>query len=255
MANGDQVREITLEQMMTLRASTEAAGTWLRSEFSDRLETIRPLLLPRRFLGEHIKSAVQETVRDQDKTFEQLQNAFREISGEPIRVSSRLDSPIESIPGDLQIHDWEYTHEAGNDRRKLTLKSPVSWVLTYAGAASWGQIREMLLGTAPRNETQIKQFAVGGVILKMALDRSAGIIRLLQALRLSVEILTRPESGKVPIVRLTAPIPAFRPTDALLLQATKLAGVSVFEELVDVDALATLEDPFRTKLLSLAGSA
>src|SRR5262245_40856710 len=103
MANGDQVREITLDQMMTLRASTEAAAGWLRSEFSDRLETIRPLLLPRRLLGEHIKSAVQENVKDQDKTFEQLQGAFRDVSGEPIRVSSRLDSPIEPITGELHI--------------------------------------------------------------------------------------------------------------------------------------------------------
>jgi len=257
MGDEGQVREITLDQMMTLRASTEAVGSWLRTELEDRLETIRPLLAPRRFLGEHIKSAFAEEVRDADKTFQALQSAYREISGEPLRVSSRLDSPIDPIPGDLQVHSWEFAHQpsGASGAHSIMIKSPVTWVLTYASPVSWGQIRQMLTGTAPRNEAQIKQFAVSAVVLKMALDRNPGITRLLKALRLQVEFVTVGETGKLPVVRLGAPVPAFRPVDSVILNATRLSGVTIFEELIDPEAVAKIDDPFRARLLELGKGA
>jgi hypothetical protein len=257
MADDGHGREITLDQMMALRAATEAVSGWLRTELADRLESLRPLLVPRRYLGDHVRSAVHEDVKDADKVFELLQTSFREVSGEPLRVSSRLDSPLEPIPGDLQLHPWEYAHEAtsGSESRKLTVKSPVSWVLTHAAPVGFGQVRQMLRGEAARNDAQLRQFALNAVLMKIILDRSPGIGRLLQALRLTVSVAASPDTGKIPLCRLTSCVPAFRPADGVILSAVKLSGVPIFEELVDVETLDRIEDPIRAKVRQLAGSA
>jgi hypothetical protein len=257
MADDTQGREITLEQMMALRAPTEAISSWLRSELEDRLETLRPLLAPRRFLGHHLRSAQSLEVKGADKLFDELQATYKEAAGEPLKLSTRLGSPLDPISTDLTLHSWEYTHEASEESgsRRITVKSPVSWVLTYAAPLSLAQVRQMATGAAPRDEAQLRQFAISACVMKLALARSAGLTRLLQALRIRVSIATSPETGKLPLAQLLSCVPAFRPSDNIVLSATRLSGVPTFEELVDVQGTSAIEDPLRAKVSSLAGSA
>jgi hypothetical protein len=257
MADDTQGREITLEQMMALRAPTEAISSWLRSELEDRLETLRPLLAPRRFLGQHLRSAQSLEVKGADKLFDDLQATYKEAGGEPLKLSTRLGSPLDPIPTDLALHSWEYTHEAseGSDSRRVTVKSPVSWVLTYAGPLSLAQVRQMATGAAPRDDAQLRQFVINACVMKLALARSAGLTRLLQALRIRVNVTTSPETGKLPLVQLLSSVPAFRPSDNVVLSATRLSGVPTFEEVVDVQGVSAIEDPLRAKVAALAGGA
>jgi len=247
-------REITIEQLMTLRAATEAASTWLRTEIEDRLDTLRPLLAPRRFLGEHVRSSVREDAADADRTFGELQASFRAIAGEPLRLSGRLESPLDPISGKLELHAWEYLHEASNgqETRRVTVKSPVSWVLLHATNITLSQARQMLAGGAGRSDADLRQIAVSALLMKILFDRMPGLTRLFGALRVRVDLVTAPETGRLPLVRLTSSIPSFRPADAAILSATRLSGVPIFEELVDVEATADLEDPIRAKLTQLA---
>lgn len=257
MADDTQGREITLEQMMALRAPTEAISSWLRSELEDRLETLRPLLAPRRFLGHHLRSAQSLEVKGADKLFDELQATYKQAAGEPLKLSTRLGSPLDPIPTDLTLHTWEYTHDAseGSDSRRITVKSPVSWVLTYASPLGLAQARQMATGAAPRDEAQLRQFAINACVMKLALARSTGLTRLLQALRIRVSVTTSPETGKLPLTQLLSCVPAFRPSDNVVLSATRLSGVPTFEELVDVQGTSAIEDPLRAKVTALAGGA
>ncbi len=255
MADESQGREITLEQMMALRAPTETISSWLRSELEDRLETLRPLVAPRRFLGHHLRSAQGVEVKGADKLFDELQAVYKEAAGEPLKLSTRLGSPLDPIPTDLALHSWEYTREAseGSDTRRITVKSPVSWVLTYASPLSLAQVRLMAVGAAPRDEAQLRQFAINACVMKLALARSPGLTRLLEALRIRVNVTVSPETGKLPLVQLVSCVPAFRPSDSVVLSATRLSGVPTFEELVDLEGMGAIEDPLRTKVSALAG--
>jgi hypothetical protein len=249
--------EISLERMMTLRAATEAVSAWVRKEVNDRLACLRPLVLARRLLGDHVKSPVHEDVKDADKAFAELQAAYREVSGNPFRLPGRLDSPIDPISTDVVLHPWEYTHQpqGESEGRSLTVRAPLSWVLMHEAPVVLSQARQMLAGGASRSEGDLKRFAIHALVMKMILDRNPSLVRLLEALRLAVEIVESPETGKLPLVKLTAPIPTFRPSDRVVLSATRLSGIPIFEELLDVDGAKNLEDPFRARVLELIGPA
>lgn len=253
MPEGSDGREITLEQLMTFRAATERISSWLRQQTEDRLETLRPLLMPRRFLGHHVRSAVPEDVKDADQIFAELQAGFREVSGEPFRLPGRLDSPVDAIPQQLVLHPWEYSHDARGDgeTRPLTVKSPVSWVLLHSSALSLSQARQMLAGKTGRSDAELKQFAVCAVFMKILFDRNPGLVRLFEALRFRINTVPSPETGKLVFVRLTSEVPAFRPADSVIVNATRLSGVPIFEELVDVDAALALPDPLRNRVAAL----
>ncbi len=249
--------EITLDRMIALRAATEAVSSWARKDAEDRLACLRPLLLPRRLLGDHVKSPVHEEIKDADKVFAELQAAYRETSGAPFRLPSRLDSPVDPISTDLVLHRFEYLHEvsADGESRTLTVRSPLSWVLMHEAPISLSQARQMLAGGAGRSDADLRQFAVNALVMRQLVERNPALLRLLEALRLRVAIVESPETGKLPLVRVSSPIPTFRPADRVILSATKLSGIPIFEELLDVDGARNLGDPYRERVLELIGSA
>lgn len=249
-------REISLDEMLALRATTEAVASWARRELEDRLEALRPVMLPRRFLGENIKSTVREDVQDADKIFEQVQTTFREASGDPLKIASRLDSPIDSIPPQIVLHEWEYAHEAtsGAEKRRLTVKSPLSFIVAHASNLTFAQVRQILSGEAQRNDAGLRQFAIHSVLMKVIFDRAPALGRLLSALRYQVETVHSADTGKLPLVRITYCVPTFRPADKVILSAVRLSGVPIFEELVDVEAASEIADPVKEKLASIASA-
>lgn len=249
-------REITLEQMLALRTATEAVSAWLRSELEERLEGLRPLLHPKRFLGDHVKSSSREEAKDADRVFESLQAAYKDAAGSPLKLPGRIDTPLEGIQTRFDLHPWEYAHETagGAGARRIAVKSPVSWVLTHSSGTALAQIRQAVTGATARNDAEIRQFAINAILMKIIFERTQGLAKIFEAMRYHVEIATSPETGRLPMVRLTSCVPAFRPADGVMLSAVRLSGVPIFEELVDVDALQSMPDPIRDKALALAGA-
>lgn len=248
-------RQIALEELVALRTKTQAVSKWLRSELEDRLETLRPLLSPKRLLGDQIRGTQQMTAQDAEKTFDKLKAAYAGIAGEPLRLPGQLESPLEPIPNQLALHPWEYTHELadGGAPQKLALRSPNCWVLMHAAPIGLSEARAMFSGAATRSDQNLKKFATHTLVMGAIFDRSPGLSRLLGALRFHVDRATAPETGKLSFVRLRAEVPSFRPADGVIRNATQLSGVSIFEELVDVDAIGGLADPLRAKIAELVG--
>lgn len=255
-ANGHG-REIAMDELMTLRASTQAISAWLQLELTGRVGTIQPLLAPRRLLGEHIKSAFRERVRAADKNFEELQQSYREISGNPFRLPSRLDSPIDPISTDLVLYPWEYAHTIGEGdaAKTVSIKSPFRWILIYETPITFEQVRKMLAGSVARSEPDLKQFALSALVADMMLHRNTGLCELLKALRYDVGRTTSRETGKLPLAVISCPVRSFRPADEAITNVTSLSGVPAFEELIEQDSIEQLEDPLRNKLLELSGGA
>jgi len=253
MADHASGREISLDDLVHLRAKTQKVTKWLRSELDDRLETLRPLLSPKRLLGDQIRGTQPMQAKDAEKIFEKLKAAYAGIAGEPLRLPGQLESPMEPIPNQLALYPWEYTHELspGGDTHALTIRSPVSWVLMHAAPIGLSEARQMFSGAANRSDVNLKKFATHALVMNAIFDRNPGLSRLLGALRVCVDRATSPTTGKVPFVRLTAAVPSFRPADGVIQNATSLSGVAIFEELVDLDAVSGLEDPVRTKISGL----
>jgi len=253
MSEHDAGRQITLEDLVKLRAKTQKVSKWLRSELEDRLDALRPLLLPKRLLGEYIRGSASMQAKDGEKIYDGLKASYAGIAGEPLRLPGQLESPIEPIPNQLVLHPWEYTHKmnVNGGAQTLTVRSPVSWVLMHAPPIGLSEARQMISGAANRSDANVKKFATHALVIKTIFDRAPGLARILDAMRVKVDYPTSPVTGKLTYVRLTAGVPSFRPTDEIIHNATSLSGVSVFEELVDVEAVSTLEDPVRKKLSDL----
>lgn len=256
MSEGEHGREITIEQMLDLRAFTEKVAGWLRAELQSRLDVLKPVLHPRRFLGEHLKGPAREDAPDADRALADMQAAYKAVAGEPLRLPGKLESPLDAIPMQVEAHPWEYAHviDEGGTSHSVTVRSPVSWVLLHSSSVGLSHARTMVAGASGRSDAELRQFAVHALAMRLVFDRLPALSALFGALRYRVDVVTSPETGKLPLVRVTSAVTAFRPADKVILSATRLSGTHDFEELVDPASVPSIADPFREHLEGLAGS-
>jgi hypothetical protein len=78
------------------------------------------------------------------------------------------------------------------------------------------------------------------------------VTKLLGALRYSVASEPSAEFGKLPLIYLTCPIKTILPPDDLIIQSTELSGRPVFEEVINLDDINRLTNPYKEHLLELA---
>ena len=247
---GSKAGTLTFEQLAKLREQTEAITDLLRDRLQSHLETLRPLFAPRRLLGKYVDR--KEDVSGSEKAVAQLREKFKETCGAPFSLIPELDDDIftriDNIP---ELYAWEYTYEARSEGepRALTISSPVRWALTYGSGNTLSQLRQALAGRHERRTDVIRQFVVNALVMNLFFAKYPGMARLLSDLRFKVHVDKCPGLGALPFVTLNACLPSFRPEDNLILMATRFSGVSNFVELIDVDAVHTLQDPLKAQIL------
>jgi hypothetical protein len=62
-----------------------------------------------------------------------------------------------------------------------------------------------------------------------------------------------PGFRELPVTFISSSISTGLPPDELVIESTELAGKDVFEELVNVEDIANIHDPFKERLLELVG--
>jgi hypothetical protein len=85
----------------------------------------------------------------------------------------------------------------------------------------------------------------------LVLSRSTGLISILAELRYDVR--TQPHKGLngLPVAVIESQIPTFLPPDPLIASATELSGIDAFIELIDVEAVRQMPDPFKQRISRL----
>ncbi len=258
MAENSAGKDLSFDQIARLRAATDAISSWLRKDLESHLETVRPLLKPRRHLESNIKGSgsAGDSARA-DRLFHTLQDAVEAAGGEPLRLRGALRSPIDAVPNKLELWPWEYRREIGDGAaaKQIAVFSPLSWVLSYSSPLDLAQARRMVGGEGSRSESELRHFAIRAVLMTIVFDATPGLARLFESLRYRVEKVQCPETGQLPYLRLTSTVPTFRPSDSVILNVTQFSGVSRFEELVDIEAVEGLQDPLRQKIEALTNEA
>jgi len=245
----DTAKALTFEQLVALRAKTEAISQFLSKRLKAHLETLRLLLAPGRLLGKYVE--VKNDVVGADRAFAQLQELYRGVCGKPFALSAELDEgPLKLLENRLELYPWEYIHQAKSERetKAVTITSPVRWVLTYSADYTLSHVLQAVTGKAQRQAEALRQFVVNALVMHLVLAKYPGIVQLLTDLRYQVGVDKSPGLGELPLVTLGACFPSFRPADQLILMATQFSGVSAFIELIDVDMLDTLDDPLKQHL-------
>jgi hypothetical protein len=239
---------ITLDRLLKLRRATRALADFLEGELRGYLDTLAPLLRPKRLLGNLIQGESTETYYDSERAFQELQQLWAKVSERPFRLRPHLTSPIPAIRVKLELSRWEELWTAPSGGKKLWVSSPLSWVLSYPGACRLDSMNKMLAGDEERNETEMHQFVLNACILHLLLERTPGIPKLLAGLRYAVEVRRVAALGELPLVLVRSEIPSVRPSPQVMIDAAELAGLGTFEEVLDAGAARSLRDPLRARL-------
>jgi hypothetical protein len=242
-------KALTFEQLLELREKTETISQFLHKQLGTYLETLRPLLAPRRLLGRYV--GAKEEVVGADKAFIQLQEQYKGVCGKPFALPPELErESLTFLEGRLELYPWEYTYEAKGERetKAITITSPVHWILTYSSDYTFSQLRQAVAGKEERRSDHIRQFVVNALAMQLVFAKYPGISQLLTDLRYQVQTERAPGLGALPLVTIGSCLPSFRPSDDLIMAATRFSGVPAFIELIDIDAVSALQDPFKQQI-------
>lgn len=248
-ASGHQ--SLSFEQLAELREKTEAISQFLQQQLKTQLETLRPLLSPRRLLGKYVRTGVKEEVVGEEKALAQLREKYNDVCGTPFGLPPDLDdSALDLLENRLDLYPWEYSYEAktGKETKAVTITSPLRWVLSYSSNYSLAQLRQVLSGRAERHPDSIRHFVIHALAMQLLLAKFPGIVQLFHDLRYEVRTETFPGLGNLPLVSISSCVPSFRPSDELIVTATRYSGVPAFIELIDLAAVQSLPDPLKTRI-------
>ena len=241
----DGGRALTIDDLVRLRATTEAVAKLLRDRLALQLEALRPVLSPRRLLGRHVRGGARDEVPGADRAFARLRERYAAACGRPFGLAKELEDELLSLEPLIDIHPFEYAHTLEGDGRIVAITSPVRWVIGYRAPYTLAQLEIAVAQRATLRPGDARQFLLGALALQDLLETFSELRELLRELRYEVAIEKRDSLGELPLVTLRSALPTFRPPDALIARAIQFSGVPAFIELVDGDAVGRLPDPLR----------
>jgi hypothetical protein len=243
----------TVQSLLVLRKLTRAITDAVRVQMTEYLKALTPLLRPKAVLGDYIQGGPKEPSRRADKAFADLQALYDSIAAtRPYNLPRELTAPL-AIPNmGLEITPLDYVHVAlsGSDTRRIKVRCPLTWVLTYADYPPT-RLQELLDAKA-RSVEELQRFVLHYLVMHLAATSDPGLMKVFEALHFPLTSAKVPQFGELPITRIGINIATTRPSDELVIESAELTGMDVFEEVVKVEDIARLEDPLKTRLLEIA---
>jgi len=244
----------TTQRMLSLRKLTRAAAEQMRNQLKDILSAVGPLLQPKVALGDYVRG-VKEPVRGADALFKEIEAMYNQVgAGKPFGLRRELTPPLDFSGASVDVNPLEYSHTAAVKglSKRVTVTSPFRWVVSYTGH-SLPELKALLAAVSPSND-QLHAFVLHYVTMRCQVARQSPLTNVFKALRYKVSVTTQPEFGELPLTCVSAPIFTVRPPDEVIIETTELTGSDAFEEVIDLEGLATLRDPMKDSLVELARS-
>lgn len=241
------------QALLARRKLTRAIGETMRGQMAEYLAVITPLLRPTAVLGEYVHGGQREPNRKAERAYKELQALYDAVATvAPFNLPRELKPPFHLGSANLEITPVDYDHVAtsGATTRTITVRSPLTWVLSYSGFAP-ARLGEALNSKLRSNE-ELQKIVLSYLVMHVVLGEQPGVKQMLYALRFPVTISRLPDCGGLPITHIGLAVSTSRPSDDVMVQSAELTGVDAFEEVVDVDDVAQLPDPLKDQLLALA---
>lgn len=242
-----------IQSLLALRKLTRAIADVVRVQMTEYLTTLTPLLRPKTVLGDYIQGGQKEPNHKADRLFKELQALYDKVAPlKPFTLTRELTPPFNLGGVGLEITPLDYAHvaQSGPETRKIMVRCPLTWVLTYSGFAPT-RLQE-LLDTRTRAAEELQRFIVSQLVIHLATTSQPGVTQILDALHLPVTTKKSPELGELPLTLIGAAISTKRPSDAVIIESAELTGMDAFEEVVNPEDIARLTDPLRERLLEIA---
>jgi hypothetical protein len=247
-------KPMTFSEVIEVRRKTEAVSKYLHERLTGYIETLRPLFVPDRYIGK--LAGGKFDVQGSDRALAEIQQKYREFTAKPFDLSLEFDPHWLSLVGSrLDLQRWAYTHHIQTDgeTKAVTITSPSRWILTYRSNFTVVQMAEAM-GSKERAPIELRrQFVVNALVMQLAVTRNPGLGQLMDGLHYRLQSEVFPGLSKLPLITFSSPLPSFRPSDDLILEATGFSGVPAFIELLDIEAIRGLRDPLREEIDKLIG--
>jgi hypothetical protein len=242
---------VSITSLLVRRKLTRAIAEIVREHVSAYLATLTPLLQPQTVFGDYIQGVAKQPSRKADQALKELQALYETIAPkQPLNLRRELSPPFDFANATLEITPVDYTHvaHASAGTKTIHVRSPLMWTLTYAGFAP-ARLQEVLDQKVRGDELQ--RFILSYILIHLVTTHRPGVTQLLDALHVHVSSATAPEFGDLPLTRIGAGISTERPSDAVVVESAELTGIDAFEEVINVEDIGRLRDPFRERLLDV----
>lgn len=244
----------SIQSLLVLRKLTRAIADAVRVQMTEYLASVSPLLRPAALLGDYVQGGIKEAPVKAERAFKDVQALYQAIApAKPFSLPRDIGTPFNFPSSTLEITPVEYLHAAqdGATTRNITVKRPLSWVLTYSGYPPTRVEQWLGSGTKMRATDELQRFVLSQVILHVALNSQPGLLHMFEGLHFPIATSQWPEFGDLPMTGIGAAISTSRPPDAVIIQSAELTGVDAFEEVVTVEDIERLSDPFKERLRAI----
>jgi hypothetical protein len=241
------------QSLLVRRKLTRAIADVVRAQMTEYLATLAPLLRPKTVLGDYVEDGSRESTRRSEKPFKDLQALYDTVTTSKLfNLPRELAVPIRIVGNALEITpvDTPLPIRSGSETRTITVRSPLTWTLTYAGYAP--SRLPQLQKTKLQAGDEFNQFVLSYLLMHVVTTNSPGLLSVFNSLHFPITTVTLPEFGPLPITRISVAISTTRPAEDVILQTAELAGMDAFEELVNVEDLWQLRDPLKERLMEVA---
>jgi hypothetical protein len=249
-------RQQEIKRLLSLRKVTRALSEEVRTQLASHLATLSPLLRPRAVFGDHVTGAGREFVTGAEKAFKELQSVYEDVATQrPFSLAQGLTSPVDPPAGTFEIDPFEYPHttRAAGQTKTVVVTSPLRFVVCWTGH-DLHALRD-LLADRNRSADDLRSFVVAHLLVHFLFRSQPGLVALLEAARYSLKTERWPEFGALPVTTLVPPVSTVRPPDELIMESTELSGTDAFEEVVRIEDVGTVRDPFRERLIQIVQAA
>ena len=240
---------MSITSLLVRRKLTRAIAEIAREHVNAYLATLTPLLQPQTVFGDYIEGMAKQPSRKADQALKELQGLYEAIAPkQPLNLRRELAPPFDFANATLEITPVDYAHSArtSSTTKTIQVRRPLTWTLSYAGYAP-PRLQEVLDQKVRGDELQ--RFILSYILIHLVATHRPGVTQILDALHVHVTTATAPEFGDLPMTRIDVGITTERPADAIVVESAELTGIDAFEEVINVEDIARLRDPFRERLL------
>lgn len=242
--------EIDIPRLIVLRKLTTALSDHFERQLSGYLANLASMLNPRAYLGEYIRGEKQ-VVKGAELTFQELQKLYQSVAAAaPFRTSTEIKSPIDVFGAMPEISPASYVYKPTGSDKKITIRSPLKWVLSYKGQGP-RRLRELIVMHAQGGGSELQEALLHGLIMRIITSKQPGIAPILEALRFFITSNTVEEFGRLPLTYISAPLSTIRPPDEIIIQSTEISGANTFDEVVNIDDIVRLSDPIAVQIKTI----
>ena len=246
-----------ISELLRQRKLTRSVAALLTAELESHLNTLTPLINPRRLFAEHIHGGPKTVSKTGPQALKDLQRRYTEIhDSAPFDLRRSFDTPLMLLDTRPELQTLSYRHAAHADGtdKTVTVSRPLQWILSYRGFGP-ASLRELLNGGSTHAGPTLQETVLHYLMLAVMLEMQPELLKLMAALRYPVSIETLDEFGKLPVAVISSPLSTQRPDDQVIIDSTEVSGSNDFEEILDPDALnQPLNDPLRDRLLAIASN-